>query len=228
MFTGLIREIGRIEGVRRDGGITRLRVQAPGSVDRLGPGDSLAVDGICLTVTALRGATVSLDSVAETRRVTTLGDWRPGRRVHLEPALRAGDPLGGHLVLGHVDGIGEVRRTLRRGSDLLLTIDAPVPVRRWLLPKGSVAVDGVSLTLDEGPFDKGFTVSLIPHTLAGTLFEGMAPGRRLNLEADVLAKGAEARAAAAAGDDGHGRERPGLTMDDILARGFGRAGRRRS
>lgn len=227
MFTGLIREIGTLTGMRRAGAVTRLTVRAPGSARGLGLGDSLAVNGICLTVTGLRGDTVALDAVEETRRISTLGSWRSGRRVHLEPALRAGDPLGGHLVLGHVDGVGEVRRTERRGENLLLTVAAPAPVRAWLLPKGSIAVDGVSLTLDAAPARGIFTVSLIPHTLGWTLFGEMRPGTAVNLEADVLAKGAAAREAVALPTEA-AAPATSLTVDDIRARGYRRrAGRRR-
>ncbi len=219
MFTGLVREIGVLRGTTRAGAVTRLTVSAPHSAPDLSLGDSLACDGICLTVTALDGDVVFLDAVAETRRVTTLGTWRTGRMLHLEPALKAGDPLGGHLVLGHVDGVGELRRIRRDGESLRLTFAAPSEVRRWLLPKGSIAVDGVSLTVDEGPFDDGFTVSLIPHTLASTRFAAMKPGQAVNLEADVLAKGAEARAVAAADSPAPA---PTLTVESITARGFRR------
>ena len=219
MFTGLVREIGTLVSRRDAGGVTRLEVRAPRSAPALGVGDSLAVNGICLTATAVRGERVHLDAVAETRRVTTLDDWRPGRRLHLEPALRAGDALDGHLVQGHVDAVGVLRRAARADGQLRLTFAAPDLPDAWLLPKGSVAVDGVSLTLDAAPSAAGFTVSLIPHTLQWSVFGDLRPGDRVNVEGDVLAKGAAARAAAAAG--------PSLTVPDILARGFRRAGRRR-
>jgi len=225
MFTGLVQEIGTLTGIRRAGSVTRLTVRAPRSASALGPGDSLAVNGICLTATAIRGDTIALDAVEETRRVSTLGFWRSGRRVHLEPALRAGDAMGGHLVLGHVDAVGVLRRSVRLGANLMLTFDAPAMLTPWLLPKGSIAVDGVSLTLDAGPFGEGFTISLIPHTLGSTLFETVQPGHRVNLEADILAKGAAARSAALTAI-----ETPvgssSLSIETIRARGFRRAGRR--
>ncbi len=223
MFTGLVREIGTLRTVTRSGTLTRLWVHAPATAPELELGDSLAVNGICLTVTACRGELVQLDAVAETRSVTTLATWRAGRRVHLEPALRAGDPMGGHLVLGHVDGVGTLRRRRRLGENVLLTFEAPAAVRGWLLPKGSIAVDGVSLTLDAGPFDDTFTVSLIPHSLSWTRFGEMKAGDKVNLEADVLAKGQAAREAMPA----RAAEAPRpLTVSDITARGF-RRGRRR-
>ena len=226
MFTGLIHEIGTLRGIRKAGAVTRLSVRAPKSVARLELGDSLAVNGTCLTVTGIRADTVALDAVAETRRVTTRASWRSGQRGHLEPARRAGDAMGGHLVLGHVDAVGELRRTVRRGENLLLSFSVPEILKPWLLPKGSIAVDGVSLTLDAGPFADLFTVSLIPHTLSWTLFESMRTGHKVNLEADVLAKGAAARdqATVAAANGPVARS---LTIDDIRARGFRRAGRRR-
>jgi len=222
MFTGLVREIGTLVSVGGGGGVPRLVVRAPLSAGGLAPGDSLAVHGICLTATAVRGDRIRLDAVAETRRVSTLGDWRPGRRLHLEPALRAGDALDGHLVQGHVDGVGVLRHRERRAGQLRLTFAAPASMGPWLLPKGSIAVDGVSLTLDEAPTAAAFTVSLIPHTLRWTVFGDLRPGDRVNLEGDVLAKGAAARAATAPAPAG-----PSLSVSDIQARGFRRAGRRR-
>jgi riboflavin synthase alpha subunit len=218
VFTGLVREIGEVTAVSARGGVVALTLRAPACAPELAPGDSLAVDGICLTVTTGRGPLVTVEAVAETRRSTTLDAWRPGRRVHLEPALRAGDALGGHLVLGHVDGVGTVLRLERAAAAARLTIRPPADFARWLLPKGSIAVDGVSLTLDGDPGAASFTVSLIPLTLATTRLGDLAAGDRLNLEADVLAKGAAARPAAPRR----------LTVERILASGFrrGRGGQR--
>ncbi len=217
MFTGLVREIGAVTAVAARGGVTVLTLRAPVCAPNLARGDSLAVDGICLTVTseptAGRGPLVTVEAVAETRRSTTLDTWRPGRLVHLEPALRAGDSLGGHLVLGHVDGVGRVLRLSRTGAAASLTVQPPPGLARWLLPKGSIAVDGVSLTLDAGPGEAAFTVSLIPQSLGATRLGDLSAGDRVNLEADVLAKGAAARPAAT------GR----LTYERILASGFRRS-----
>ncbi|MBA4377115.1 MAG: riboflavin synthase subunit alpha [Gemmatimonas sp.] len=231
VFTGLVREIGTLTAVVARGGVTVLTLRAPVCAPDLVAGDSLAVDGICLTVTsgsargraADRGPLVTVEAVAETRRSTTLDDWRPGRRLHLEPALRAGDRLGGHLVLGHVDGVGRVRRLERAGDAARLTVQPPPGVARWLLSKGSVAIDGVSLTLDADPGETGFIVSLIPQTLGTTRLGELVPGDGVNLEADVLAKGAVARGTAA---DPAGASP--LTYERILARGFrGRRGGQR-
>ncbi|MCB1183457.1 riboflavin synthase [bacterium] len=228
MFTGLIREIGTLGGTSPAGGAVRLDITAPLTAERLAVGDSVAVDGICLTVTRVRGRSFSVAAVGETRRLTTLGTWRRGRRLHLEPALRVGDALDGHLMQGHVDGVGRVTGLRRSGGGLAVTVAADAAQRRFLTPKGSVGVDGVSLTVDEGPFTTGFTVNLIPHTLQETRFGELRVGDHVNLEMDVLVKAvrtgdmtllprldpgaADAGTAAAAGASG-------LTMDQLLAKG---------
>jgi riboflavin synthase alpha subunit len=230
MFTGLVREIGVLR--RRQGGarLTRLQIHAPQTAPQLASGDSLAVDGICLTVTRTRGSLVEVEAAVETLRTTTLAGWRAGRRLHLEPALRAGQALDGHLVLGHVDGTGRIAAVKQAGESLLLTIDCGADLARWLLPKGSVAVDGVSLTVDAGPHTDRFTVNLVPHTLRWTVFAQARSGRLVNLEMDVLVK------AARTGDPGRALsaaavERPAPratvpSLNSILARGFGRRGTR--
>jgi len=219
MFTGLVREIGTVTGVRRHGDLAQLVLHAPLCAPDLELGDSLATDGVCLTVTGFAGDTVTVDAMAETLRVTTLGDWRAGRRVHLEPALRAGDRLGGHLVLGHVDAVGTVSAVRGRGDRRRLSVAYPARLGAWLRPKGAIAGDGVSLTLDETPAAGVLTVNLIPHTLRETRFGDLRAGDRVNLEAAVLAKGAGSGAtpdAPAAGAD------PRLTIDRILSRGWRR------
>jgi len=227
VFTGLVREIGIVRSLLRRGDITRIVLQAPRCVSALQPGASLAVNGICLTVTRLSGPTVSVEAAAETRRVTTLQQWRTGQRVHLEPALRAGDSLGGHLVLGHVDGRGTVARIRREQRSLVLTVKLPAPLARLLLSKGSVAVDGVSLTVDSGPFDDRFTVNVIPYTLADTNLGRLRVGQTVNLEMDVLVKAArgvdlgEALQGVPGGETTTGRRtsRP-WTLERLLARGY--------
>lgn len=222
MFTGLVREVGRIARLGSRGGVTLIDIEAPATArpPNAPPpavGDSLAVNGICLTVVALAGTRISVEATAETRRVTTLADWRAGTGVHLEPALRVGDQLGGHFVLGHVDGTGQIGALARRGDAAWMTVALPPGLARQLLPKGSVAVDGVSLTLDEGPFDDRFTVTLIPHTLRATRFAALAPGARVNIELDILTKAS-------------GLNAPELaprrtTMQAILASGWGKGTR---
>lgn len=208
MFTGLVREIGRIAGVRKGAGTTVVELAAPHACGSLAIGDSLAVNGICLTVTRLDRGRVSVDASPETLRATTLGRWRPGDPVHLEPALRAGDPMGGHVVLGHVDGTGTVVRTARAGASVRMTVALDAQLCWQLVPKGSIAVDGVSLTLDAGPFPGRFVVTLVPETLRATRLGHAAGGSRVNLEIDVLTK-------AAARDD-----RQPLRLATVLAYGW--------
>ena len=227
MFTGLVREIGTLKGVRSTAGVVRLDIEAPRTAKQVALGDSVAINGICLTVTALRGRMFTVDAVGETRRLTTLGQWRNGRKVHLEPALRVGDALDGHLMQGHVDGLGKVQQLKRSGGGLAMTISAAPEQRRFLTPKGSVAVDGVSLTVDEGPFTKSFTVNLIPHTLTATNFSSLRTGDQVNLEMDVLVKAA--RSGEFSGlpsvDKNDAKKSPAQrdrTMDQLLAKGFNR------
>jgi riboflavin synthase alpha subunit len=227
MFTGLIREIGILKGQAPRGGVLRLDIEAPATAGTTSIGASIAVNGICLTVTALSGRRFSVEAASETRRLTTLRHWARGDRLHLEPALRVGDPLDGHLVQGHVDGTGSVAAVRKAGGGLLMTVDLQDELTAFLTPKGSVAVDGVSLTIDEGPFDRSFTVNLIPHTLAATTFGKLRPGRKVNLEMDVLVKAARSgRGLLLPGilKDAAGSKdpQPELTIDRLLSRGFGR------
>jgi riboflavin synthase alpha subunit len=228
MFTGLIREIGTLRGKVPAGGVLRLDIEAPQTAASAQVGDSIAVNGICLTVTAVQGSRFRVEAATETRRLTTLRDWRSGQRLHLEPSLRAGDKLDGHLVQGHVDGTGEIAAVQKSGGSLLMTVTLAGEQARFLTPKGSVAVDGVSLTVDEGPFDKGrFTVNLIPHTLSWTTFGTARKGRRVNLEMDVLVKAARGgvswRDLPTLEAEEKSQARPsGLTLERLLASGFGR------
>ncbi len=215
MFTGLVREVATVRSVGAAGRTRVVEIDAPSSAPSLAIGDSLAVDGICLTVTGKAGRRVRADLSPETLRVTTAGNWVAGRRVHVEPARRVGDELGGHFVLGHVDGVGRVVARRRAGRSASLTIAADAAVLAQLLPKGSIAVDGVSLTLDEGPFDRTFTVMLVPHTLAQTHLASLGRGDRVNLEVDVLAKAARAQRPA-----GGGPPPEPLTVDAILRAGW--------
>lgn len=225
MFTGLVREIGMLTAVTSAAGVVRLDIQAPATAAKVALGDSIAINGICLTVTRLRGRIFTVEAVGETRRLTTLGSWRRGRRVHLEPALRVGDALDGHLMQGHVDGIGNIAKLKRTGGGLAMTIKADPDQIRFLTPKGSVAIDGVSLTVDEGPFTQNFTVNLIPHTLTATHFANLRVGEPVNLEMDVLVKAA--RSGGFSGlpsiDKAEAKTAPqGLTMEQLLAKGFNR------
>jgi riboflavin synthase len=223
VFTGLVREIGHIESIGHRGPITRIELSAPRTVSALAVGDSLAVNGICLTVTRTAGDRVQLDATEETRRVTTLRRWKARDRVHLEPSLRVGDSIGGHFVLGHVDGVGVVRAYRRRGPAAVLhVLAAPALVER-LVPKGSIAVDGVSLTLNEGPFQGGFFVTLVPHTLAETRFGSIRTGDEVNLELDVLAKATQQVGPASARPARAAEQPRPLTLASLLARGWQKA-----
>lgn len=187
MFTGIVRELGRIAALDGDEAGVRLRIQAPRTAPTVGLGDSVAVSGCCLTVTAVDGAELSFDAVPETLRRTALRRLAAGDAVNLEPALRAGEPLGGHYVQGHVDGVGSVVSVAAEGEGCRLAIAAPAELRRYCVEKGSIAVDGVSLTI-AALRDDGFEVALIPHTLAETTLSDLSLEDPVNLEVDVLAK----------------------------------------
>jgi riboflavin synthase len=180
VFTGLIQSTGEV--VALDGG--RLRIDA---AVELAEGDSVAVNGVCLTATSVSDTGFQADVMEETLRRSSLGSLGRGDRVNLELPLRAGDPLGGHVVQGHVDGVGSVESASDEGFARVVRIAAPPELMRYVVEKGSIAVDGVSLTVAQVD-DEGFSVSLIPETLERTTLGAAAPGRPVNLEVDVLAK----------------------------------------
>jgi riboflavin synthase len=191
LFTGIIQSTGRVEERRARGGGARLTLQTSRPLPRLAVGESVAVNGACLTVTSRRGRRFTVDVSPETLQRTTLGRLAPGARVNLERALRLGDRLGGHIVQGHVDGVGRLETIRPDGEWLCYRLRAPYALAPYLVEKGSIAVDGVSLTVFEcrGP---RFTVALIPRTLAETTLGERRPGDPVNLEADVLLKQIEA------------------------------------
>jgi riboflavin synthase len=186
MFTGLVETTARVRRVEPDGDGVRLEVETPLAAE-LSQGDSIAVNGVCLTAVEPRPDAFSADVMAETLRRSSLGPLAEGDSVNLELPLRAGDPLGGHMVQGHVDGTGTVADTREEGFARVVRIDADAALLRYVVEKGSIAVDGVSLTVAEVD-DRSFTVSLIPETLERTTLGEAAPGRVVNLEVDVLAK----------------------------------------
>ena len=187
MFTGIVREVGQVVAVDGDTAGMRLEIAAPETARALAVGDSVSVGGCCLTVVAVAGGRIAFEAVPETLARTSLGRLAPGARVNLEPALRAGDPLGGHYVQGHVDGLGTVRSVEPDGDGRRLWVDAPPEITRYVVEKGSITVEGTSLTV--AALDgQGFAIALIPHTLAVTTLGDLAPGDPLNLETDVLAK----------------------------------------
>ena len=183
MFTGIVREVGTV--VAFDG--SRLVVEGPETAGGAAVGDSVSVAGACLTVVDAAEGQLAFDVVPETLSRTVLGALEQGGSVNLEPSLRVGDWLGGHVVQGHVDAVGRVRSVVREGGGRRVWVDAPASVLGYCIEKGSVAVDGVSMTL-AAVDDEGFEVALIPHTLAATTLGGLEAGDEVNLEADVLGK----------------------------------------
>jgi riboflavin synthase len=176
VFTGIVRDVGRV--VSFDGSRLVVETTVEGSV-----GDSIAVDGICLTVVSAQNGSLVFDVHTE-----TLGRVKPfGGEVNVEPPLHAGDPLGGHYVQGHVDGVGRVQSVEAEGEGLRVFVEAPPEILRYCVEKGSVAIDGVSLTVAELA-GEAFAVALVPHTLAATTLSTLVPGRAVNLEVDILAK----------------------------------------
>jgi riboflavin synthase len=186
MFTGLVAALGEITDVEATGDGARLTVRTK-LAGQLAEGDSVAVDGVCLTATAVEDGAFRTDVMNETLKLTSLAETRPGTPVNLELAMRPTDRLGGHIVQGHVDGIGQVSDVRDDGFARRVTIDAPPDVLRYVVHKGSITVNGVSLTVAELQ-DRCFTVSLIPETLERTNLGRAAPGQVVNLEVDVLAK----------------------------------------
>lgn len=187
MFTGIVETVGRVVAVEPQGAKTRLVIEAPAVTDALPIGASVAVNGACLTVVEVRGEQVAFEAVPETLARSSLGGLRAGSAVNLERAMRADARLDGHIVQGHVDGMGRVRALDRRGDDVRLAVACEPGFAELLVPKGSVAIDGVSLTV-VGVAPDGFDVALIPHTLAVTTLGERRPGDAVNLEADVLGK----------------------------------------
>jgi riboflavin synthase len=196
VFTGIVEELGTIVAVEGDGDGLQLQIEAPALAPLSHVGDSINVSGCCLTVVAVRGSTLAFEVVPESLRRTALGDLAPGAAVNLEDALRAGEPYGGHIVQGHVDGVGELVERREEGIGAWLRFQAPDNVQRYLIEKGSVTVAGVSLTVAE-LHDDGFAVAIVPHTLQVTTIGTLAVGDFVNLEADMIARYVERLLAAA-------------------------------
>jgi riboflavin synthase len=187
VFTGIIETTARVGSVEPGNGVTRLAIAAPAIAREVAVGESVAVNGACLTATGTTGDLVFFDVIAETLQKTSLSDLVPGARVNLERAMRADGRLDGHIVQGHVDGVGRVLELRRHGDDVRLFVACGREISQFLVPKGSVAIDGVSLTV-VGVRDDGFDVALIPLTLTLTTLGDRCDGDRVNLEADVLGK----------------------------------------
>jgi riboflavin synthase len=188
MFTGLVEETGVVESVEHgEAGAMRMQVRAQTVTEGMATGDSIAVNGCCLTATDCTGGVLTFDLLGETVARTSFGQAAPGTHVNLERSLAAGDRLGGHFVSGHIDATGTVRSMLREGADWVMRIDVPPAFMRYLVYKGSVSLDGVSLTVADVDAT-GFHVCLIPHTLEVTNLDARKPGDKVNLEFDLLAK----------------------------------------
>ncbi|MBR1495048.1 MAG: riboflavin synthase [Succiniclasticum sp.] len=187
MFTGLIAELGTVERLAEGSTSCQLTVRAQKILPGVKIGDSIAVNGVCLTVVHLQGNRFTADVMPETVRRTTLRQLQPGDRVNLEKALRPTDGLDGHIVQGHVEGVGTIREIAPEGNALAYRIETPKELLRYIVEKGSVAIDGISLTVTETD-DTGFSVSLIPHTAKMTTLGYKSVGDSVNLETDILAR----------------------------------------
>jgi riboflavin synthase len=186
MFTGIITDVGKIATLTQEGDL-RARIETGYDTSRIDMGASIASDGVCLTVVDLGPNWYEVQISAETVEKTNLGDWKPGRRVNLERALKVGDELGGHIVSGHVDGVAEVIAMQDDGDSTRVTLRAPLALARFIAPKGSVALNGTSLTVNEVN-GCDFGINFIPHTKDVTTWGDVAIGDRINLEIDTLAR----------------------------------------
>ena len=211
MFTGLITDLGRLNSRQASQAGATLTIATNYDIADLELGESIAVDGACLTVTSLGTETFTIDASSETLSRTTLGDRSTGDKLHLERALRLSDRLGGHLVTGHIDGVGVIKSRRRDGNAWLFEVEAPPAVVPYLIEKGSVAVDGISLTVNAVAGSR-FDLAIIPHTADKTLIADYQPGRRVNLEADLIGKFVRKFVGDARGE--------GLSLADLTGAGF--------
>ena len=188
MFTGIVQSVGIIRVIEPSAGDVTIEVQTPAmSLESVAAGDSIAVNGVCLTVTGKDSDAFRADVSRETLAMTTLGRWEPGTRVNLEKALLAGQPLGGHYVTGHVDGVGRVIGRRDDARSIRVEFEVPTPLAKYVARKGSVCVDGVSLTVN-GVSGPRFDVNLVPHTLEVTILGDYQPGTAVNIEVDIIAR----------------------------------------
>ncbi|MFQ5893235.1 MAG: riboflavin synthase [Nitrospinota bacterium] len=214
MFTGLIEAQGTIEAMTRRGDGVRVVLRAEAVVEELSVGGSLSVDGVCLTAVEVTKTSVAVDLSAETLRRTTLGSKKVGERCNLELPVRLGARMGGHLVTGHIDGVGVVAEVRPEAGSRWVTIEAPPEVMRYIVPKGSVAVDGISMTV-AAHTARSFSMAVIPHTAEVTTLGVARVGTTVNLEADIIGKYVERFVAERAGE-----EAAGLTREFLVKHGF--------
>lgn len=217
MFTGIVEELGRFKKIQKGADSARLTIEGAVVPEDVKLGDSIAVNGICLTVTEFNDRFFAVDVMAETLRKTNLEELKPGDRVNLERALRVGDRLGGHIVSGHIDGVGQITGQRREDIALLTEITAPAEVMRYVIKKGSVAIDGISLTVVDRT-ENNFQVSLIPHTAKMTTLGYKKVGDRVNLESDIIGKYVE-RLMGLSPPEESGKT-ASLTMDYLAEKGF--------
>lgn len=187
MFTGLVEEKGIVVSIKPNGKSIRLMVKAPGMASNVIAGESIAINGVCLTAVSINPPTIEFDAIRETIERTTLGRLKPGGSVNLERALRLGDRLDGHMVQGHVDGIGIIREIRRSGDDTVFRISAEPDVMTYVVRKGSITVDGISLTIADTA-DDWFSIAIIPHTLKNTTLNEKNTGSAVNLETDIIGR----------------------------------------
>ena len=211
MFTGIIEEMGSVKMLRREAGAARLAVSASVVLEGTGIGESICVNGVCLTVVELGKADFSADVALETLKVTNLGELVVGKQVNLERALRLSARIGGHLVTGHVDAVGRIKEKRQEGNSWRIFIEAPDASLRTIIKKGSIAVDGISLTVAD--VDKGvFSIAMIPHTAKLTTLGFKSPGDSVNLETDIIGKYVERLLS--------GRVAEGVSLETLTKSGF--------
>ena len=213
MFTGIVEEIGHVRQITRQGEFQRMQISAQRVLEDVKMGDSINVDGVCQTVVHFDAQSFSVETVSETLSRTTLGQFQSGRPVNLERALCPGDRLGGHIVQGHVDGVGHVESVQERQNEWRIQITVPSTLQRYIAEKGSIAIDGTSLTVADLS-DGGFTISVIPHTFDYTILSQRRVGDAVNLEVDVLARYIERLLSGGAGSNA------GLSFESLRNMGY--------
>jgi riboflavin synthase len=219
MFTGIIESVGRVTAIEREGEAIRLTIAAGKVAEDVALGDSVAINGVCLTVTGFQPPHITFDAVYETMRKTTLGSLRVGDGVNLERALAVGGRLGGHIVQGHVDGTGRIASIRPVGNSWFVYVDAAPELMRYIVTKGSVAVDGISLTVAEAE-DRTFALSIIPHTWDHTTLHDKRAGDPVNIECDILGKYVEKMLGGYIAGADRTAERGGVTMDLLARSGY--------
>ena len=209
MFTGIIERVGIIRRVQIQSQGRKFTIVPLESLDDIRIGDSISTNGVCLTVIGFEGGGILVDVMAETLSRSTLGQLTVGDRVNMERALRLGERLGGHILLGHVDGVGVIKGIRRQGISHIFSVETGYEITRYVVPKGSIGIDGISLTIATIE-EKGFTVSIIPHTLNHTTLNSKKIGDKVNLEADIIGKYVE----------GLLSKEDGLSIDFLAENGF--------